>query len=86
MIIDCYLLVIRYRLDMQMQYTDYTEMTRQKRKTAVVTLRIEPRLKAAAEKAAIHDQRSLTNFIEVLIVERCKSLNIPMDESAGEKV
>jgi len=54
-------------------------MAREKRKTAVVTLRIEPRLKAAAEKAADHDQRSLTNFIEVLIVERCRTLNINMD-------
>lgn len=64
-------------------------MAREKRKTAVVTLRIEPRLKAAAEKAADHDRRSLTNLIEVLIIERCKSLNIKMDASVraegGEK-
>jgi hypothetical protein len=56
-------------------------MARDKRKTAVVTLRIEPRLKAAAEKAADCDRRSLTNFIEVLIVERCKTLNINLDSS-----
>ena len=54
-------------------------MARQKRKTATVTLRIEPRLKAAAEKAAERDQRSLTNLIEVLIVERCKALNIKLE-------
>jgi hypothetical protein len=54
-------------------------MARERRKTAVVTLRIEPRLKAAAEKAADRDRRSLTNFIEVLIVERCRSLNIKLD-------
>jgi hypothetical protein len=58
-------------------------MARDKRKTAVVTLRIEPRLKAAAEKAAERDQRSLTNLIEVLIVERCKTLNINIDASAS---
>jgi hypothetical protein len=58
-------------------------MAREKRKTAVVTLRIEPRLKAAAEKAADRDQRSLTNFIEVLIVERCKTLNIKLDASTS---
>jgi hypothetical protein len=57
-------------------------MAREKRKTAVVTLRIEPRLKAAAEMAAEHDRRSLTNFIEVLIVERCRTLNIKMDVAA----
>lgn len=54
-------------------------MPRDRRKTAVVTLRIEPRLKAAAEKAADHDQRSLTNFIEVLISDRCKALNIKLE-------
>jgi hypothetical protein len=58
-------------------------MARKKRKTAVVTLRLEPRLKAAAEEAANHDQRSLTNFIEVLIVERCKALNIKMDANTS---
>jgi hypothetical protein len=54
-------------------------MGRKKRKTVAVTIRVEPRIKAAAEAAAEHDQRSLTNFIEVLIVERCKALNIKMD-------
>lgn len=58
-------------------------MAREKRKTAVVTLRIEPRLKAAAEKAADRDRRSLTNFIEILIVERCNALNIKLDASAS---
>jgi hypothetical protein len=60
-------------------------MAREKRKTAVVTLRIEPRLKTAAEQAANRDQRSLTNFIEVLIVERCRTLNIQMDASSEDK-
>jgi hypothetical protein len=54
-------------------------MGRKKRKTVPVTIRVEPRIKAAAEAAAEQDQRSLTNFIEVLIVERCKALNIRMD-------
>jgi hypothetical protein len=60
-------------------------MARKKRKTAVVTLRLEPRLKAAAEEAASYDQRSLTNFIEVLIVERCKALNITMDAKTSKE-
>jgi hypothetical protein len=54
-------------------------MARDKRKTAGVTLRIEPRPMAAAEWAAEHDQRRLTN----LIVERCKTLNINIDASAS---
>lgn len=52
-----------------------------KRKTVTVTLRIEPQLKAAAEVAAGRDHRSLTNLIEVLIVERCKALEIDIDAS-----
>ena len=55
-------------------------MARERRKTAVVTLQIEPRLKAAAERAADRDRRSLTNFIEVLIVERCRVLHIELDK------
>lgn len=51
-------------------------MARQKRKTAIVTLRMEPQLKAAAELAAERDHRSLTNFIELLIIERCRALSI----------
>jgi hypothetical protein len=52
-------------------------MTRSsKRKTATVTLRLEPELKAAAELAADRDHRSLTNLIEVLILEHCRALKI----------
>jgi hypothetical protein len=38
-------------------------------KSATLNLRIEPALKAAAEKAAADDQRSLTSLIEKLLVE-----------------
>jgi hypothetical protein len=38
-------------------------------KTAQVNLRIEPLLKAAAEKAAGDDQRSLTSLIEKLLTD-----------------
>jgi hypothetical protein len=72
-------------LDSQVHCIDRGVMARQKRKTAVVTLRIEPRLKVAAEKAASHDQRSLTNLIEVLLVERCKNLNIPLGATAEDE-
>jgi hypothetical protein len=36
-------------------------------KTAQVNLRLEPSLKAAAERAAKADRRSLTSYIEKLI-------------------
>lgn len=38
-------------------------------KDAQVNLRIQPSLKAAAEKAASDDQRSLTSLVEKLLVE-----------------
>jgi hypothetical protein len=47
-----------------------------KTKTAVMTLHVTPQIKAAAEFAARADNRSLTSFIEVLILNYCKSMNI----------
>ena len=49
---------------------------RPKIKTATVTLRVDPTVKAAAELAAQHDRRSLTNLIEVLLINHCRSLNL----------
>jgi hypothetical protein len=49
---------------------------RPKIKTATVTLRVDPEIKAAAEKAAAQDRRSLTNLVEVLLVAHCKELNL----------
>jgi hypothetical protein len=50
-----------------------------KTKTAVMSLRISPTVKAAAERAAEHDHRSVTNLVEVLILNHCKNLNIPVE-------
>jgi hypothetical protein len=41
-------------------------------KIAQVNLRIQPSLKAAAEKAAAADQRSLTSLVEKLLVDYLK--------------
>ncbi len=41
----------------------------QRLKTATLNLRISPQLKAAAEKAAADDHRSLTSLIEKLLSE-----------------
>jgi hypothetical protein len=38
-------------------------------KVATLSLRIDPTLKAAAEKAAADDQRSLTSLIEKLLAD-----------------
>ena len=44
-------------------------MTITRNKTAQVNLRFMPQLKAAAEKAAADDQRSLTSLIEKLLTD-----------------
>lgn len=49
---------------------------RPKIKTSVMTLRVSPEIKAAAELAAARDHRSVTSLIEVLILNHCKSVNI----------
>lgn len=55
---------------------------RSKLKTAIIQVRVEPKLKAAAEKAASLDHRTLTNWIEVLIIGRCKELHVEPPASA----
>jgi hypothetical protein len=50
-----------------------------KRKTASLSLRIAPVVKAAAERAAERDNRSVTSFIEVLIRDHCKAHDIPVE-------
>lgn len=57
---------------------------RPKTKTAIVQLRVPPQLKAAAEVAAKRDHRSLTGFIEVLILNHCKINDIPITEAIQE--
>ena len=42
------------------------------KKTATLNLRIDPILKEAARIAAIRDQRSVANMIEVLIRRHCE--------------
>ncbi|CAG1022939.1 hypothetical protein MTYM_02080 [Methylococcales bacterium] len=56
-----------------------------KLKTELMTLRVEPHIKKAAEAAAKHDRRSLTNFIEVLVLEYCKSEGIDPDAFRPEE-
>lgn len=53
-----------------------TTARRPKVKTATLTLRLDPSIKAAAEAAAQHEHRSLTSFLEVLIVNHCRTLGL----------
>jgi hypothetical protein len=43
-----------------------------RRKTAHFSLRLDPKLKQAAEKAAAADRRSLSSLTEVLLAQHCK--------------
>jgi hypothetical protein len=43
-------------------------------KTAEVNLRIAPKLKEAARKAAAQDQRTLSGLIERLLTEHCQKV------------
>ena len=47
-------------------------MAEKRLKTAQINLRIDPKLKALADKAASDDQRSLTSLIEKLLSDHLK--------------
>lgn len=53
-------------------------------KTAVMTLRVDPLVKASAEMAAKHDHRSVTSLIEVLIIKYCERVGIEPKIQPGE--
>ncbi len=52
--------------------------TRPKTKTEAISLRLSPQVKAAAELAAQREHRTLTNFIEFLILTHCETHNITL--------
>jgi hypothetical protein len=56
-----------------------------KTKTAVMTLRVSPAIRAAAKQAADQEHRSVTNLVEVLIMDRCKALNIPLETNTAKE-
>ena len=56
-----------------------------KLKTAVMTLRVEPEIKIAAEAAARRERRSVTSLIEVLLLDYCNRHNIRTHESRSSK-
>lgn len=54
-------------------------------KTATLTLRIEPEIKQALQRAAEMEHRSIANMIEVLIREHCKVKGIATDVLTNNK-
>lgn len=51
------------------------------KKKIPVSLRLTPELKAAAEEAARKENRSFTNLVETLLIERCRKHGIKVSDS-----
>ena len=54
-------------------------------KTATLTLRIEPGIKQALQRAAELEHRSIANMVEVLIREHCRVKGITTGEATNNK-
>lgn len=48
-------------------------------KSQVVSVRVEPHIKAALQSAAEREMRSLANMVEVMVVAYCRSQGYPLD-------
>ena len=49
-----------------------------------MSLRVDPRIKAAAEQAAKHENRSVTSLVEVLILKYCSDLGLEPKKTPTE--
>lgn len=48
-------------------------------KSEVVSVRVEPPIKAALQAAADREMRSLANMVEVMVVAYCRGNGYPLD-------
>lgn len=48
-------------------------------KSEVVSVRVEPHIKAALQAVAEREMRSLANMIEVMVVTYCRDRALPLD-------
>lgn len=48
-------------------------------KSEVVSVRVEPPIKAALQAAADREMRSVANMIEVMVVAYCRANGVPLD-------
>jgi hypothetical protein len=55
-------------------------------KTATLTFRIDPELKEALRAAAQQEHRSISNMVEVLIMNHCKENGIALPSSPTKRV
>ena len=53
-------------------------------KTDVVSVRVEPRIKAALQAAAEREMRSVANMLEVVVVAYCRSHGVPVEGDSPE--
>jgi len=56
------------------------------RKTDKLTIRIAPTVKDALREASAHDNRSVANLIEVLVLAHCKKIGIKVKGENSRKV
>ena len=49
-------------------------------KTTTLNLRVDPAIKEAVREAALRENRSIANMIEVLIRRHCEAEGIPIPE------
>jgi hypothetical protein len=64
-------------------FTQYKYMPRLPRKTSVLTVRVAPEVKAALEKAAAAERRSLANMLEVAVLAYCRGSDGTRQPDAG---
>lgn len=48
-------------------------------KTQVVSVRVEPHIKAALQLAAAREMRSFANMVEVMVVAYCRAHDYPLE-------
>ena len=48
-------------------------------KSQVVSVRVEPHIKAALQSAADREMRSLVNRVEVMVIAYCRSQGYPLE-------
>lgn len=53
-------------------------------KSQVVSVRVEPHIKAALQSAADREMRSLANMVEVMVVAYCRAQGYPLEGVPSE--
>ena len=53
-------------------------------KSEVVSVRVEPPIKAALQAAAEREMRSVANMVEVMVVAYCRANGVPLDGVPAE--